>query len=96
MLAVEMTGDDAGCLELVVRGVAKSDRRGHQSIPQGLGHVRHDEPRIDAAAQKRAERHFAFQAIVDGLAQRGVDLPKQFLIALASACGHCDRSSTAR
>jgi hypothetical protein len=67
--AAEFFGRPPGGLEFVVGGFAEADGRRDQPVAEGLGHVGHDEPRIDPAAEERAERHLALEARVDSRTQ---------------------------
>ena len=71
-----MSGRQTGGGQFVVRRIRESDRRRHEPIPERLGHVGHDQARVDAAGQECAKRHFALEPIRDGRAERlvhGVD-----------------------
>src|SRR6478672_1927564 len=70
MPAAEMRGRDPGSLELVVGTFAKTDGRRYEPVAKRFGHVRNHEPGVDASAEKRAERHFAFEPISYCLTER--------------------------
>ena len=59
---------------IVVAPLAKTDGRRHQAIAERFGHVRDHEPGIDAPAEKRPERHLAFEPISYRLAERDTDV----------------------
>src|SRR5262245_5086530 len=70
MSAAEMAGSDGRGLKFIVRTFTETNRGGNESLAQRFGHVRDHKSGIDPSAEKRAERHFAFEAISYGLAQR--------------------------
>ena len=61
MLGVQVRGRQGRRRQLVVRSIAKPDRRGDDGGLRGLRHARHDQPGIDSAGEERAERHLAFE-----------------------------------
>src|SRR6266511_2940161 len=74
MPGVEMSRGDAGCFQFIVRGGTESNGRRHHVRPERFRHERHDEPGIDAAGKKRAERNLALQTFRDSFPKESLEI----------------------
>ncbi len=81
LLDAEMPRHRSRVLELVERVLVEADRRRDDPPGAGVGHGRHDRARVDAAREKRAERHVADQAKTHGFADERVEPLEIFLFA---------------
>ena len=74
VVGAEMLRDQARVLQLVERRLVEADREGLHARAGGLRHQADHHARVDAAGEKRAERHVADQMRGDGAGQHVAQL----------------------